>query len=536
MCHSTSPSPAPRVGRSLEEGAAHTEDHARWSRRRFLTTLGLAGLGGAWALGAAPGVLAGRTPAGLVLPDTDRVLVLIQLEGGNDGLNTVVPFRNDIYHRYRPSLGLRSSQTLGLSDELGLHPSFGPLHRRFQDGHVAIVQNVGYAEPNLSHFRSTDIWVSGSDANETLATGWAGRALEVTHGTGADNDQPPGVQVGGSRQLFKGDTNRMGVSFESAEVLERLADGGARYDTVNVPQATYGQEVAYVRTMANRTFRYGKALQAAIDGSRNRVEYPDNDLGPQLASVARLIRGGLTSRIYVVSLDGFDTHAAQEEEHAYLLDILATSIEAFLTDLEADGLDERVLLMTFSEFGRTLAENEAQGTDHASAAPQFLIGRGVQGGLVGGVPDLVNLNPLGDLRHEYDFRQVYASVLSGWFGLAEADTATALGRSFEPLPLFGRTPTSRPPSPASFRTSLQPVYPNPARGQARVPFTLAQAQRVRLSLVDLTGRRVRWVFDEVRSAGRHDVSVDLSGLAAGTYFVRLATEKERLTTRLAVVR
>ncbi|MEM6646173.1 MAG: DUF1501 domain-containing protein [Bacteroidota bacterium] len=540
----THPSHHPhRSGRRLEEGDAHSADHARWTRRRFLGALSLAGLGGTLLGGShATTLMASNSVRPIHIPNGDRILVLIQLEGGNDGLNTVVPFRNDIYQRNRPTLAFSRNQTLELSSDLGFHPSLGPLHRRFQDGQVAVVQNVGYDESNRSHFRSTDIWVSASDANQSLSTGWAGRALEATYPNFGQNPppEPPGVRIGGSRSMFIGDGNRMGVSFDNADVLDRLAEGGALYDQTNVPSATYGQEVAFVRGVANRSFRYAGALQQAASGGQNRVAYPeDTELGNQLASVARLIRGGLQTRVYMVSLGGFDTHVNQADDHAYLMDTLAQSIDAFMRDLEADGLDQRVLLMTFSEFGRTLAENGGLGTDHAAAAPLFLIGRGVQGGIVGGLPDLANLDPFGDLRHTFDYRQVYASILNGWFGLSAADTQTVLGRSYTTIPVLpglttgtSTAPSDTPRSP----TGLQAPYPNPARSRTTVPFTLASPSRVRLGVFDVTGRPVRSIFEGMRGTGTHTVPLDLSGLAAGLYLVRLQTPQRQYATRLVVVR
>ncbi|MEM8600037.1 MAG: DUF1501 domain-containing protein [Bacteroidota bacterium] len=540
MCSTHDSPAASRTGRRLEDGAAHGQDHARWSRRRFLGTLGLgaASLGGMSAWGM-PSVLAGWGPNGALLPDGDTILVLLQLDGGNDGLNTVIPFRDDIYQRNRPTLGFRRNEVLSLTDDLGLHPALAPLHRRYQDGHMAIVQHVGYENASRSHFRGTDIWVSASGADQTLNSGWPGRTLETSYPDLTQHTAPLGVQVRGERRLFRGTTGGTGVSFSSPETLERLVEGGARYDPDAAPATTYGAEIAYVRTLANQSFRYGEALQRALDAGANRVSYPEHgeyDLGEQLALVARLIRGGLGARIYAAAIDGFDTHIAQADQHETLLGVIATSVDAFLSDLEADGLADRVVVMTFSEFGRTLAENGAQGTDHGVAAPQFLIGPRVQGGVLGGPPDLTDLDPFGDLRHRYDFRQIYASVLTDWYGMPASDTTSVLGQAFQTLPLFsGSVDTTM--GPAVPATALFAPYPSPTRGAMTVPFHLASAQQVRLTAVDLRGRTVRVLFEGRREAGRHTLQVTLDNVASGTYVLRFeAQDGTRQARPVTVVR
>ncbi|MEM6326846.1 MAG: DUF1501 domain-containing protein [Bacteroidota bacterium] len=531
---------ASRTGRRLEDGTAHGQDHSRWSRRRFLGTLGLGAAGlnglGAWGM---PSVLAGWGPNGALLPDGDTVLVLLQLDGGNDGLNTVVPFRDDIYQRNRPTLGFTQNEVLGLTDDLGLHPALAPLHRRYQNGDLAIVQGVGYDNSSRSHFRGTDVWVTASGADQTLSSGWPGRTLETSYPNLIQQTSPLGVQVRGERQMFRGVAGGTGVSFSNPETLERLAEGGARYDPDAAPATTYGAEIAYVRTLANQSFRYGTALQSALDAGSNQTTYPDHpdhDLGDQLALVARLIRGGLGARIYATAIDGFDTHINQAGRHSELLTVIATSVDAFLSDLETDGLADRVVVMTFSEFGRTLAENGAEGTDHAAAAPQFLIGRRVRGGMFGGPPDLADLDPFGDLRHRYDFRQIYASVLTDWYGMPVSDTATVLGQTYETLPLFSGA-VGTPGVPSVLPSALSAPYPSPSRGTVSVPFRLGSEQRVRLTIVDLSGRTVGVALNGTRSAGSHTVRVPLDTMAAGVYLVHLETEDgTRDTKRITVVR
>ncbi|MEM1271218.1 MAG: DUF1501 domain-containing protein, partial [Bacteroidota bacterium] len=435
-----------RKGRALHDAEAHSEDHARWTRRQFLSTLGLAAAGGL-ALGSRS-LRAMHHPA-LDLLDTDRVLVLVQLAGGNDGLNTIIPFRNDIYYRERPSLSIRQSEALVLDADHGLHPAMTDAHRLFLEGQMSVVQNVGYDNPSQSHFRSTDIWVSASDASVVENSGWAGRYLEQTLPTGTP-ERPPGVQLGAGSNVFLGRQSDYGMTIDNPGVFQRLAESGTLYPTDNLPNTPYGASAKYVRDVANNSVRYAKALQEAASRARPNGDYPSGSrLASNLSIIARLIRGDLGTRIYLVSLNGFDTHSQQLDMHASLLANVSASVHAFLEDLSSDGLDERVLLMTFSEFGRTYWENGAAGTDHSTGAPLFLFGPALAGGLVGESPDLTRTNEFGDPLHGIDFRQVYGSVLSEWLGADTATVESVLNGTFDPLPLFTTGVSTSPDLPAT---------------------------------------------------------------------------------------
>lgn len=536
---------APQRGKRLEDGHAHQEDHEQWSRRRFLSTVGLAGATGTMFMGGLPAQAFGHTPmlASLANLDSERSLVLIQLEGGNDGLNTIIPVNNDIYRRSRPTLAIPKSQALPLGPDVGMHPGLATWQDLYGRGHMAVVQGVGYDNPDLSHFRSTDIWVSATDSNSYRSSGWAGRYLEEANpGFGMDSpDKPIAVQLGGANMLLRGEGFNMGMSFESPEVFEELAAGGTLYDPAAAPATLYGKEMAYARQVANNSFRYAEALQAASGAGRNQVTYPDAELGASLSIVARLIKGNLGSRIYVVSLAGFDTHSDQEYMHQALLTELAESVRAFIADLEADNRQDDVLVMTFSEFGRTLRENGSAGTDHATAAPLFLFGSALEGGLFGDMPDLVNVNADGDLIHTVDFRSVYATVLAGWFGLGQAEVDAVLGRRFDSLgflsPATGtgtRTRTSDPTLPGT--ATLAAGYPNPFSTSTRLTFTVPQIGPVRVQVFNTSGRIVASLVEGTRQAGRHEVTFAPQGLPSGTYFCRLEVGGAVVTRPVVFVR
>lgn len=533
MCDHHTPAPGLRHGAALEHGAAHTDDHAAWSRRDFLSTLGLGLAGNAFLLGRTPVRAMGRPSllSTLQALETDHVLVLIQLSGGNDGLNTIVPYGDDRYYGLRPNLSLAASEVLPLSDHLGAHPALAPLDALYGDGYMGIVTNVGYPDPNLSHFRSTDIWLSASDSDVEEPTGWVGRYLDDVW---PDAEAPPpesplAVQLGvNAPMLFQGADQHLGMALQNLDLFERLAAGGELYPTADVPDALYGQEMAFVRSIANDSFQYAGAVQAASEAGANSVAYPGggNQLAGNLAVIARLIKGNLGTRIYHTALGGFDTHANQAGQHTRLLGYLAEAVAAFQTDLGPDWR-ERVLVMTFSEFGRRPYENGSRGTDHGTAAPLFLFGGGVRGGLHGRAPALDEAALAaqgGNLTHDVDFRAVYATVLRDWFDLDAATTAALLGHAFEPLPLLQTgtgTSVDRPVLPGTFR--LRSNYPNPFNPSTTVAYDLGSAAPVRLEAFDPVGRRVRTLVDRIQPAGAHAARFDAHGLPSGVYLIRLTT-------------
>ena len=466
-------------------------------------------------------------------------MVLIQLDGGNDGLNTIVPITNDIYYQARPTLAVRANQTIPLTTELGMHPSMEGVRGVYDNGQMAIVQNVGYENPDQSHFRSTDIWMSSSDADDYDATGWTGRTLETMFPDFGQNppNQPLGVQLGGSSMLFQGRNNNMGMTLESPETFERLAETGQFYSTAQLPGTTYGAEMLYARQVANSAFRYAGALQDAAGAGSNRVEYPQGFLAQNLSIVSKLIKGQLGTKVYVVSLPGFDTHAEQIPYHPMLLQELATSVQAFMQDLEADNLMDNVLVMTFSEFGRTIWENGSGGTDHSTSAPLFLFGPGAKGGLYGTPTDLSRVNQDGDPLHDIDFRSVYASVLQDWFGMAPGTVASVLGRSFTTLPLINaptNTATEAAAIPEAF--ALQQNYPNPFNPQTTIPYLLHRSEPVRLRVYDVQGRLVSTLVDKTQPAGQHIVAFDANRLPSGVYFYRLETSAGVQVKEMTLVR
>lgn len=371
----------------------------------------------------------------------ERVLVVVQLGGGNDGLNTVVPFRDELYRKARPTLAIPENQLLKVNDQLGLHPSLKGLAGLWEEGRLSIVQGVGYPNPNRSHFESMDIWHTARREPVGRSTGWLGRYLDVAVDQRGERDAR-GIHVGGEVQpLALTATHTAAASLRSADQLrfERGPEGEAwkkawklSADRESAAGAS-ADLLKFVRTVSLSAVSTSERLEQAVRrGGESATIYPGTDLGGKMRTIAQLIDSGLSTRVYYVALDGFDTHSSQPAAHAGLLQQFSDALAAFQRDLAARGHERRVLTVAFSEFGRRVAENASQGTDHGAAAPLFVAGAAVQGGVVGEHPSLQDLDD-GDLRHHTDFRRIYAAVLEHWLGVASRPILEA---DYEPLQVW----------------------------------------------------------------------------------------------------
>jgi uncharacterized protein (DUF1501 family) len=407
------------------------------SRREFLTNSTLLGFGATVPtfLGQSALAVAQTGKPGA----KDTVLVVVQLTGGNDGLNTVIPFKDEAYRKIRPTIGIPKDQVKKVTDELGLHPAMGEMAKLYNDdASVCIVQGVGYPNPNQSHFRSMDIWHAASTA-ETLKDGWLGRALR-THPV-------PAFHLSGSNETSPLALAGATIRVPSVSSLEdfRLktsaasgADGNAQKGVITgVADASAGSNglLDFVSRTQMNTYASSEKLAQLGNNYQPKVPYPATPLANKLKLAAQLIDGGIGARIFYVSIDGFDTHAGQGAAtgaHANLLQQVSDSISAFYRDLAGRGHKERLAVMTFSEFGRRAHENGSKGTDHGSGAPMFLIGGAVKSGIVGEHPSLTKLED-GNLIHAIDFRRVYAAVLDQWLGV---DAKTVLGGEYKAVEVF----------------------------------------------------------------------------------------------------
>ncbi|MCS7155690.1 MAG: DUF1501 domain-containing protein [Bacteroidota bacterium] len=508
-------------------------------RRTFLRKAGAGAIALPIAFGDLPVFAFRYHPllAALGLLDTDRVLVLVQLNGGNDGLNTIVPYEDDLYYQMRPTLAIRRNQVLPLGSGLGFHSALEPLRAIWDEGDLAIVQSVGYPNPNLSHFRSTDIWLTGSDGNTVLQTGWLGRYLgqEYPDFPQVLPSEPLAIQIGAGASLaFHGPNGEMVTSLSSPDEFYQIVGEGSIVRPAT-PDTPAGRELEFLYTLYAGTYQYASVIKRAADRAQNRSSYDSSALARSLAIVARLIAGGLGTRLYLVQQGGYDTHAAQANTHTGLLRTLAAAIRAFYEDLRALGLADRVLLMTFSEFGRRPRENGSAGTDHGTAAPMFLVGRPVRGGILGPRPDLRRLDNTGNLFYHIDFRQVYSTLLGDWFGLRpELLERILLGR-FEALPLLtgAATGVEDPEQIQGFR--LDPPWPNPADQELVIRFHTLGGHVV-LRLFDVTGRELMRPLDGAVPPGWQELRLSVVRLPAGAYFCQLLSGPFTQTRKFTVAR
>jgi len=391
----------------------------------------------------------------------DRVLVVVQLSGGNDGLNTVIPLdQYAAYNSLRSNISIPQDQVLPLDGVAGLHPAMTGMKILYDSGKLCIVQGVTYPNPNLSHFRATDIWLTAADYNQELHSGWLGRYLIYEwpgYPEGFPNaamPDPLALQIGSVASLgFQGPAQSTAITIQNPNTFYSLVSGSSSGGQDEVPPTTAGLELLYVRRVADQSMSYASQVKKAADRAQNRSTlYPaagQNTLADQLKIVARLIAGGMKTRVYLVNLGGFDTHSNQvvaadrtTGTHAALLGKLAGAVRAFVDDLELLGCDHRVIGMTFSEFGRRVASNASLGTDHGTAEPVFLFGTMVRPGVVGATPDLLDLSG-GNLKMQFDFRSVYAAILGQWFGVDQAGMDATLLRGFPSLNLI-RLPRQLP--------------------------------------------------------------------------------------------
>ncbi len=414
-------------------------------RRNFLRNAGAFGLS---ALVPLHGIRASSFTrlSSLINPDSDKVLILVQLFGGNDGLNTVIPL--DQYENLAGVRGNRltisPNRLLSITDKLALHTRMTGMQQMFQEGSLGIIQNVGYPDQNRSHFRSTDIWTSGSPAEEIRTTGWFGRYLDgilpgfPANYPNAQFPDPPAISMGSvAHPTCEGTNINYSQTVEDPTNVTVLAPTGDS----TLPNDRYGEELEFLRTITEQTNAYGSLIQNAytlgnLDSNAPDFYPPGNQLGDQLEKVARLIGGGLQTKVYTVYLGGFDTHANQANVHADLLRQVSDAIAAFQKDISYRGLSERVMGLTFSEFGRRIRPNGSDGTDHGTAGPMFLFGSCISNSVVGDNP-LINpdVGQSDGVEMKIDFRDVYGSILKDWFNVSESRIRSTLYPSFTYMPI-----------------------------------------------------------------------------------------------------
>lgn len=357
-----------------------------------------------------------------------KKLVLIQLSGGNDGLNTIVPYRNDLYYKYRPGISISKDKVLNLDGELGMNENLAPLKSLFDKGYLSIINNVGYPNPNRSHFRSTDIWHTASSSSEYLDSGWMGRYIDQY-----GRNPHSGIEVDDSLSLIMKGQTMNGIATKDAKKMFNNAKTPFFNKVLENQTAAHLSEhnLGYLYKTMVSAQSSAKYIYETSKTSKTTKSYPNNPFAKQLKTAAEFINSGLETKVYYVSMGGFDTHASQSNRQSRLLKTYAEAIDIFVNDLEASNSFKDTLIVTFSEFGRRVQQNAAAGTDHGAASNLFIIGKQLKKpGFYNASPDLSNLDSNGDLKYSIDFRSIYATLLEHWL---DANHSNILGKSFETL-------------------------------------------------------------------------------------------------------
>ncbi len=522
-------------------------------------------------MGGFPVRALGRSPLRSALStasSNNNILVIIQLAGGNDGLNCVVPYTDTNYSTNRPTLGLSltNDNLLVIPDHQSL--AFHTNMQGFLDlygtgngtGKLAVLQNVGYPSPILSHFRGTDIWHTATDSDISLSTGWVGRTLYELNPTYPPTtitagSMPLAIQFGSSLyNMFLSQNGGMGIAINRVPTTANSSTHS--YDSITTNNFTPDLELEYVRVIQSETEVYAQTMVNIASKTKNMVTYPaNNPLATQLAGVAQLIGSGFTTKIYLVTLGGFDTHSNELTNQAKLLGQLADAMKAFQDDLEllkvnGNPVADQVAIMTYSEFGRRPKEN-GSGTDHGTAAPHFVVGTQVIGGVRGHDPKLDPASLLsgsGNLTFDslYDFRNVYATVLSEWLGISDQSIQNVLTASngitystnstWTKLGLFKNQAGVSDSSEMTPGLDLMENYPNPVTTQTTIEYVLPEAMAVELGIFDMRGTEVARIVDERQEMGIHQSFFKPGNLPAGSYIYRLTTPKGQLAKKMVVVK
>ncbi|MEN1784570.1 MAG: DUF1501 domain-containing protein [Bacteroidota bacterium] len=571
MCDSSNkPNGTPYKG--LEHDG-HDQEHKVWSRRSFMQALGIAGSGSMF-LGHSMLSASGPSPlmAAVNTSETDNILILIRLNGGNDGLSTVIPVQQyDTYANQRPNIYIPESKVLKLTDDFGIPSYMNALEPLWGEGQFKAVHGVGYEGQSLSHFTGSDIYAN-TDLTTTgfsgLNTGWMGRFFEDRYPDYLINppEAPAAIQIGSiSNLVFQGEETNYAFVTNNVDQLEEIAQTGSFYDIANAPfdACMYGDQLRFLRGVANTTYEYAGKIHEAYARGQNQVEYQDNGFAQQMALLARLIKGNLGTKVYMISMGGFDTHGNQPRAHERLMSTLSVAVNNFYEDLAFTEQDQKVLSMTFSEFGRRIFENGSLGTDHGKAAPTLFFGTGLNGSaFVGNHPSLDQPNSRGNLEYTMDFRNLYGTVLAEWLCVPRAAVEQHLlgyqyqaidlgfncsGEVFDDIvmdndpPILPETPPRQSeddatPDQLNAEVVHRPYYPteNSPHIYLEMPFSA----HVDIQLYNILGQRVGTVFNEMVMQGAVDINIRQQlrdTLSTGKYIYQIHVADKRMSKSIMLM-
>lgn len=521
------------------------KNQKKLNRRDFIKLSSIASASLPIALSGFP-VFAKEKPSNYQFTENnENVLVLIQLQGGNDGLNTIFDL-NDYANlqSVRSNIIVPENELISLNGSTFIHPSMMGMKNIWDQEKLGIIQNVGYPDQNRSHFRSTDIWNSASDANEFVASGWLGRYFDMNHSSfpsnypDAANPDPFAITIG---KVVSETCQGVNANFSLA--IEDPENPGTALvsNTGTIPGNCYGDALNFVNETIEQTNAYAEVIEnAATSGANKSNKYTDSELSEKLKQVAKLISGGLQTKVYVVQIGGFDNHDNQVVEsdtktgkHASLLEELSEAMDAFQDDLALLNIDQKVLGMTYSEFGRRIRSNAGLGTDHGSAAPLFLFGNCAKNQILGDAPEIdTQVDDQEGVQMQYDFRNIYSTILTDWLGATKQESETVLFNNFESLPIFklncNATLTS---DDINTNEPTFKIYPNPTTDFIVLNFTGSNAI-TKITLYNSIGAVVKMVANTLFDSSEHYIKIDVQSLPKGNYFIHYQTKGSSKTKKL----
>jgi uncharacterized protein (DUF1501 family) len=475
----------------------------------------------------------------------DNVLVLIQLQGGNDGLNTIFNVNQyDNLQSVRSNIIVPENELLIVDDVTRFHPSMTGIKEIWDQEKVAIIQNVGYPNQNRSHFRSTDIWNSASSANEYVSSGWIGRFFDINHSEfpsnypNTENSDPFAITIG---KIVSETCQGTNANFSMALIDPNNPGTALVSDSNEIPDNCYGDAISFVNDTISQTNAYAEVIVNAANAGNNLSEkYTDSELSEKLKNVAKLISGGIKTKVFVVQIGGFDNHdnqviegEAKTGKHAELLQELSDAMNAFQDDLQLLNIDEKINGMTYSEFGRRIRSNAGLGTDHGTAAPLFVFGTCAKNQVFGDTPEIdTQVDESEGVQMQYDFRTVYSTLLTDWLGATEAESNTILFDDFDTLSFFKQGCSAALSTDDFLLEEFEiKVFPNPTIDFINIQF-IGNNEQVKITLYNTIGAIVKEITNKKYSAIKHTLKVDLKNLPKGNYFVHYQSKGISKTKKL----
>ena len=515
------------------------------NRREFIKLSSIASASLPIALSGFP-IFSKQKPKGYNFSnENDNVLVLIQLQGGNDGLNTIFDLNQyDNLQSVRSNIIIPENELLNINGTTCFHPSMNGIKEIWEQEKLSIIQNVGYPDQNRSHFRSTDIWNSASDADAFISSGWVGRFFDINHSSfpenypNDNNPHPFAITIG--RVVSE---TCQGVNSNFSMAIEDPDNPGTALvsNTSSLPTNCYGEMLSFVNDTIKQTNAYAEVITSASNAGDNlSTKYTNSNLSEKLKNVAKLIAGGLKTKVYVVQIGGFDNHDNQVVDgepktgkHAELLQELSDAMIAFQDDLKLLNIEDKVIGMTYSEFGRRIRSNAGLGTDHGTAAPLFVFGGCAKNQILGDTPEIdTQVDDKEGVAMQYDFRNVYSTILTDWLGATKQESSTVLFKDFEPLPLF-KNGCSAALSAEGILLDKSEInlYPNPTSDFINIRF-IGNNAITQITLYNSLGAVVNHIANKNFEAVEHQLKIDITHLPKGSYFVHYQTKGISKTKKL----